>query len=47
MTIFACSRWKTLNELDVGICDGMTYEEIKEKYPDDFRARDISKYTYR
>ena len=25
----------------------MTYEEIKKKYPEDFRARDINKYTYR
>eukprot|EP00096_Caligus_rogercresseyi_P014290 TRINITY_DN6789_c0_g1_i1.p1 TRINITY_DN6789_c0_g1~~TRINITY_DN6789_c0_g1_i1.p1 ORF type:complete len:248 (+),score=45.36 TRINITY_DN6789_c0_g1_i1:545-1288(+) len=40
-------RWKTLNELDVGICDGMTYEEIMEHYPQDFRARDEDKYRYR
>jgi 6-phosphofructo-2-kinase/fructose-2,6-biphosphatase 2 len=25
----------------------MTYEEIAEKYPEDFRARDESKFTYR
>lgn len=40
-------RWKTLNELDIGICDGLTYEEIKAKYPDEFKARDQNKYTYR
>eukprot|EP00095_Tigriopus_kingsejongensis_P002382 maker-scaffold527_size145964-snap-gene-0.22 protein:Tk02382 transcript:maker-scaffold527_size145964-snap-gene-0.22-mRNA-1 annotation:"6-phosphofructo-2-kinase fructose- -bisphosphatase 1 isoform x3" len=40
-------RWKTLNELDVGVCDGLTYEEVKERYPDDFVARDTNKYRYR
>ena len=25
----------------------MTYEEIAEKYPEDFAARDQSKFTYR
>lgn len=25
----------------------MTYEEIAEKYPEDFRARDENKFTYR
>lgn len=40
-------RWKALNEIDAGICEDMTYEEIAEKYPDDFAARDQSKFTYR
>lgn len=40
-------RWKTLNELDVGVCDGLTYEEVKAKYPEDFIARDKNKYRYR
>jgi 6-phosphofructo-2-kinase/fructose-2,6-biphosphatase 2 len=30
-----------------GICEEMTYEEIAEKYPEDFTARDQSKFTYR
>lgn len=30
-----------------GVCDGMTYEEIQEKYPDDFARRDQDKYHYR
>ena len=25
----------------------MTYEEVQEKYPDDFKARDVNKFTYR
>ncbi len=40
-------RWKTLNELEVGICDGLTYDDIRQKYPDDFKARDLDKYSYR
>jgi len=30
---------KCLDELNVGVCDGMTYEEVKEKYPKDFEER--------
>nr|CAD7440608.1 unnamed protein product [Timema bartmani] len=40
-------RWKALNEIDAGICEEMTYEEIAEKYPEDFAARDQVKFTYR
>ncbi|PUU74421.1 6-phosphofructo-2-kinase-domain-containing protein [Tuber borchii] len=40
-------QWKALDELDAGVCDGLTYEEIEKKYPEDFRARDDDKYNYR
>ncbi len=40
-------RWKTLNEIDVGICDGLTYKEIRDDYPQDFVARDCDKFAYR
>ncbi|KAG8861970.1 Fructose-2,6-bisphosphatase [Tulasnella sp. 330] len=39
--------WKSLDELDAGVCDGMTYEEIAEQYPDDFANRDEDKFNYR
>jgi len=39
--------WKSLDELDAGVCDGMTYEEIAEAYPEDFDARDEDKFNYR
>lgn len=39
--------WKSLDELDAGVCDGMTYEEIAEKYPEDYDARDEDKFNYR
>ena len=40
-------RWKALDELDSGACDGLTYQEIEDQYPEDFRARDDDKYNYR
>lgn len=40
-------RWKALNEIDAGICEEMTYEEIQKKFPEDFRARDQNKFFYR
>lgn len=40
--------YKCLDEIDAGICDGMTYEEIKEKYPKEYedRAKDKLRYRY-
>ncbi|GBN18855.1 6-phosphofructo-2-kinase/fructose-2, 6-bisphosphatase 1 [Araneus ventricosus] len=40
-------RWKALNEIDAGVCEEMTYEEIKEKYPQEFAAREENKFKYR
>ncbi|XP_041935136.1 6-phosphofructo-2-kinase/fructose-2,6-bisphosphatase 3 isoform X4 [Alosa sapidissima] len=40
-------QWKALNEIDAGVCEEMTYEEVKEKYPDEFALRDEDKYYYR
>ncbi|KAK4704701.1 hypothetical protein P7C70_g1510, partial [Phenoliferia sp. Uapishka_3] len=39
--------WKSLDELDAGVCDGMTYEEIAVEYPEDYAARDDDKFNYR
>lgn len=39
--------WKSLDELDAGVCDGMTYEEIEQAYPEDFANRDEDKFNYR
>lgn len=40
-------EWKALDELDSGVCDGLTYEEIATDYPEDFKARDDDKFNYR
>jgi len=40
-------RWKALNEINAGSCEELTYEEIAEKFPAEFAARDLNKLTYR
>ena len=40
-------RWKALNEIDAGSCEELTYEEIADKFPEEFAARDMNKLTYR
>jgi broad specificity phosphatase PhoE len=40
-------HWKALNEIDAGICEGMTYEEIQQHHPEEFAMRDSNKYNYR
>lgn len=44
---FPQKQWKALDELDAGSCDGLTYEEIAVKFPEDFKARDDNKFEYR
>ena len=44
---FPRRSWKALDELDAGVCDGMTFEEIEAAYPEDFAARDADKFKYR
>lgn len=40
-------RWKALDEIDAGICEEMTYEEIQTKFPEEFALRDQNKFHYR
>ncbi|XP_029414624.1 6-phosphofructo-2-kinase/fructose-2,6-bisphosphatase 2 isoform X2 [Nannospalax galili] len=40
-------QWKTLNEIDAGVCEEMTYAEIEKQYPEEFALRDQEKYLYR
>jgi len=42
--------WKALNEIDAGVCEGLTYEEIRERYPEEYERRNGetgNKYSYR
>ena len=39
--------WHHLDELFAGSCDGMTYEEIEEKYPEEWGRRNTDKLAYR
>lgn len=38
---------RALDEIDAGVCDGMTYEEIAERMPQEFAARAADKFHYR
>ena len=40
-------QWKQLDELDSGVCEGMSYEEIEASFPEDYNERDLDKYNYR
>lgn len=40
-------QWRSLEEIDAGICDGLTVDEVKEKYPDIHAARTADKLRYR
>jgi len=39
--------WKALDEIDAGICDGLTYTEIETHHPEVFTARRHDKLRYR
>merc|ERR1712071_495023 len=39
--------WKVLNEINAGICEGMTYKEIEHSCPDVHTEREQDKYNYR
>ncbi|CAF4277421.1 unnamed protein product [Rotaria sordida] len=38
---------KALNGINPGMFEGLTYREVAERYPEEFAARDRSKYYYR
>lgn len=39
--------WRVLDEIDAGICDGMTYPQIARTLPQEFAARKADKFRYR
>lgn len=39
--------WRPLDEIDAGVCDGMTYAEIATTMPDEHAARLSDKFGYR
>ncbi|KAJ6754976.1 FRUCTOSE-26-BISPHOSPHATASE-RELATED [Salix purpurea] len=40
-------QWRALDEINAGVCDGMTYEEIKKNMPEEYGARKKDKLRYR
>ena len=39
--------WRALDEIDAGVCDGMTYGEIARVMPHEYEARTNDKFRYR
>jgi broad specificity phosphatase PhoE/predicted kinase len=39
--------WRPLDEIDAGVCDGMTYAEIAATMPQEHAARQADKFRYR
>lgn len=44
---FRAKARRNLDELYAGTCDGMTYKEIEEVFPDEFARRQADKLSYR
>jgi 6-phosphofructo-2-kinase / fructose-2,6-biphosphatase 3 len=40
-------EWRALRNIESGVCDGLTYEQIKAKYPQEYKARQRDKLRYR
>ncbi|KAL6203443.1 hypothetical protein ACLB2K_027143 [Fragaria x ananassa] len=40
-------QWRALDEIYAGVCDGMTYDEIKKNMPEEYEARKKDKLRYR
>lgn len=41
------SRLRALDEIDAGVCDGMTYDEVARAMPAEYAARKADKFRYR
>lgn len=45
-----CARyveWRSLREIEVGVCDGLSYDQVKESFPNEYKAREQDKLRYR
>ncbi|XP_027933323.1 6-phosphofructo-2-kinase/fructose-2,6-bisphosphatase-like [Vigna unguiculata] len=40
-------QWRALDEINAGVCDGMTYAEIKKNMPEEYESRKMDKLRYR
>lgn len=43
----ASQPFRALDEIDAGVCDGMTYAEVRRRFPDEFASRAQDKLNYR
>lgn len=40
-------EWRSLREIEVGVCDGLSYEQVKVRFPLEYKARVQDKLRYR
>lgn len=40
-------EWRALREIESGVCDGLTYDQIRVRYPKEYDSRQQDKLTYR
>ena len=40
-------EWRSLREIEVGVCDGLSYEQVQSKFPEEYRSRNQDKLNYR
>ena len=40
-------EWRSLREIEVGVCDGLSYEQVKVRFPEEYRSRLQDKLKYR
>ncbi len=40
-------EWRSLREIEVGVCDGLSYDAIRDEFPAEYKARENDKLRYR
>lgn len=40
-------EWRALREIEVGVCDGLSYDQVQVKFPEEYRSRLQDKLKYR
>ena len=40
-------EWRSLREIEVGVCDGLSYEQVQLRFPEEHRSRNQDKLHYR
>jgi len=38
--------WAALREIEVGLCDSLTYRQVEQQFPHEFAARKAEKLRY-
>ena len=41
------AEWRSLRDIEVGVCDSLTYDQIKIRFPEEYQTRAEDKLRYR